>query len=525
MPRTVNIILAAILSLPLCLLHPETEGLEEEMLIRASLNQSVDPCNDFYSYACGEWVHSHMRPDRESYGVMNELKDKLPLKMKGILEQMAIVYENQSVADKAGMFYNTCVAFPTQESRHKHGLLKVLSNAALSEWPLVSDAPKECNWSDCKELLEYTGIFPVFELVYPTKKRKFLGVSQGFKVGSKHLASERSILEKAIYILKPTITQEEKNRTVNEIVSFQENLLNISDSIRRGSSKLMRIGELESNFTNIPLLAMLNKELSKVDIVLTENDTVYVTSLNYYAKLNELLQGTEPRVLYNYGGVVAFYLRGKELLKLLKDERKTVSEDRWRDCLKLLEKVMPEVVSYIYANHSFNLTAKKQVEEIVYKIKNKLTEVIRNSSWIDSTHQESLIKRVESIEVKIGYSESLFNMTVLEHRYEHVPEFLLNSSFLEALEGVRINEHMKTLKNLREQEKDDGLWIISKKYLTDSYCTKTNTIEYPMELFQAPFYSPGLPWSLNFGGFGTFFWAHTNAHCSKTRVRRRALAL
>ncbi|CAG2178650.1 unnamed protein product, partial [Oppiella nova] len=33
------------------------------MALKANLNESVDPCHDFYAFACGGWEASHTLPD------------------------------------------------------------------------------------------------------------------------------------------------------------------------------------------------------------------------------------------------------------------------------------------------------------------------------------------------------------------------------------------------------------------------------------------------------------------------------
>uniref|UniRef100_A0A023FJF8 Putative peptidase family m13 includes neprilysin n=1 Tax=Amblyomma cajennense TaxID=34607 RepID=A0A023FJF8_AMBCJ len=184
------------------------------------------------------------------------------------------------------------------------------------------------------------------------------------------------------------------------------------------------------------------------------------------------------------------------------------------------QKEMPNVVSFIYANHSFDRTAQADVQEIANKINLTFAEVIRNSSWIDNNTKELLIEKLQRITTKFGYSGSLFNMTSLEHPFKYVPDLALNSSFLEVYARIRNNAHIKQLEKLREGETDDGVWIIKKTLDDCYYCGSTLKLDFPMEFFQAPFYSHGLPRSLNYGSFGAAF-AHQLFHDFHTEGKCR----
>ncbi|XP_077492348.1 neprilysin-1-like [Amblyomma americanum] len=56
--------------------------LERAMLINASINNSVDPCTDFFSYACGGWASKHKPSSRGWYGVVDLLEGQRTQKMK-----------------------------------------------------------------------------------------------------------------------------------------------------------------------------------------------------------------------------------------------------------------------------------------------------------------------------------------------------------------------------------------------------------------------------------------------------------
>uniref|UniRef100_A0A023GJ01 Putative peptidase family m13 includes neprilysin n=1 Tax=Amblyomma triste TaxID=251400 RepID=A0A023GJ01_AMBTT len=156
---------------------------------------------------------------------------------------------------------------------------------------------------------------------------------------------------------------------------------------------------------------------------------------------------------------------------------------------------MPDVISYIYANHSFPPDAREQVKLIADKIKTAFTEMIN------------------SITSTFGYSDNLFNMSVLGRRYEHIPNLPLESSFLDILAAVRKNRKLNELKLLREEETQDVITVIRRdlKDCDHKSFRSDDHLVFPMEFFREPFFTYNLPWSLNFGSFGSVF-AHQLLH-------------
>ncbi|WVQ69874.1 uncharacterized protein L199_008096 [Kwoniella botswanensis] len=95
-------------------LSPECVILSSSIL--QSLNQSVDPCEDFYEFATGGWAASHSIPtDRGLYGAFNEVNDNNKKILIKVLDSISsdkpskdVSADEQNLA-KLKAVYNSCI--------------------------------------------------------------------------------------------------------------------------------------------------------------------------------------------------------------------------------------------------------------------------------------------------------------------------------------------------------------------------------------------------------------------------------
>uniref|UniRef100_A0A0C9RYA8 Putative neutral endopeptidase-like protein n=1 Tax=Amblyomma americanum TaxID=6943 RepID=A0A0C9RYA8_AMBAM len=232
---------------------PECEARAE--LIKKFINESIDPCDDFFSYACGGWVHSNTRLNREWYGVLNQLEEELPLRVTGIMKNMRIVTHNQSLAHKAGAFFQSCIAFPN-ETNPRDGFLKVLKNAGFSQWPLLPNSTEDVRWSNSTELLSLLGLFPLFDVAVGTHLGKRIPVIYedfSYKSRVHNLIDEKLIVQKAIKIISPHASEDDISNLTDSILDIKKDLTALTKYRWAWAldSEEKTIGYLEENFTNV----------------------------------------------------------------------------------------------------------------------------------------------------------------------------------------------------------------------------------------------------------------------------------
>src|SRR6202795_2322878 len=76
------------------------------------LDKNIDPCNDFYAYACSRWLaHNPIPADRSSWGRFNELAQRGEYIVRDILEKAEVDRQGRSANEqKIGDYYASCMA-------------------------------------------------------------------------------------------------------------------------------------------------------------------------------------------------------------------------------------------------------------------------------------------------------------------------------------------------------------------------------------------------------------------------------
>lgn len=313
-------------------LPPEQIRASQANIMKRYMDPSVNPCDDFYSFACGNWAKYNSIPsDKIAYDTFEILRESLDKALKGLLsdekEDRRKNKRNKRTHDKrqrrhernaeikAKNLFQSCMNYEKIEKRGIEPLLELLET--LGGWPLLDKNWDEKNF-DWLELVanlrRYNNDILIMEYVGADIHNSNLNVIQFDQttlglptrdyylktVNEKYLNSYRNFITQTITLLGVE-SYDAKDRA-DEIIEFETNLAKIMSA----QEDRTNISELYHNIT----LADLQKEIPGInwiryleivqERVVDSNEVVIMFAKNYMSKLVKLIDNTEPATVANY---------------------------------------------------------------------------------------------------------------------------------------------------------------------------------------------------------------------------------
>ncbi|XP_060581154.1 membrane metallo-endopeptidase-like 1 [Ruditapes philippinarum] len=480
----------------------------------ASMDLSVDPCEDFYEFSCGLWRKKTVIPEASSfYGTLSEAYDDIQVTNKYLLEDMTS-YQGIPAITKAKDMYTSCVNVDRIEEKGSSVAIPLLEE--LGGWPILGTGPGG-NWSENEfslsklliSLHQYNN-FPVIGMFVGYDDREsnknIIHLDQpslGLPGRLYYLQENLSEMREAYVTFASSVAQlfgadqTASERDVQDILALETDIANISTSMedRRDTTALynkMSISELRENFTEPTSNDVIQFnwfeylsgvfDLENVKIAINESEPVVIYDVAYYRKLFSVLQKHGKRTLANYivwtimqnrvGNLDSRFQDLKtEFSKVLSGT--TTQEARWKTCVSYTETYFGMALGHMFVNETFDETARAEALEMIGNIRGTFNDELENIAWMDDATRTVAKEKADAVKEWIGYPSDILIPEKLNKLYENASidgdEYFKN--VLNNLKGVAAHSLRQLRKKFNKNE-----WTDPPSQVNAFYSAVRNTI-------------------------------------------------
>ncbi|MFZ0685840.1 MAG: M13 family metallopeptidase [Terriglobales bacterium] len=474
------------------------------------LDKNIDPCNDFYAYACSKWMAQNPIPaDRPAWGRFNELQQRGEYIVRDILEKASEDRPGRSANEqKIGDYYASCMDESTIEKAGTKPL----------EHDLRSIAAIKSKEDLAKEIvrLHREGDDVLFSFDsdsdFKNASQMIAEVDQGglglpdrdyyFKDDAKSVELRKKYVEHLAKMFVLLGDGETKAAAEAKIVMEIETGLakgSLDQTSRRDPQKLYHklsdkeLAELSPSFdwhfyfegVGAPLFDSLN-----------------VTEPEFFKNMQELIKAHSLEEWKTYLRWHMVHASAAVLPAAFVNENfdfysKTLMgtkelRPRWKRCVGYTNNDLGELVGQIYVQQTFGAEGKERTLAMVGALEKALGEDIKSVTWMgDDTKAQALVK-LHAITNRIGYTDKWRDYSALQ---------IVRGDALGNSQRANQNDFQRRLNKIG-QPLDKRDWPYPPMTINATYDPTQNNVTFPAGILQPPFYDNHADDALNFGAIG-----------------------
>jgi putative endopeptidase len=505
------------LFLLLCVVMSAVSGLAQTTSSTASapgfsldnIDKSVDPCVDFYQYACGNWLKKTEIPaDRAAWASFTELDERNLGIERGILEKAAAGGASRDGIDqRIGDMYSSCMDEKTVNEKglaplkpeldrvaavqDKSALIDELAHLYLVGAPSLFSFYSNADMHNADMVIAYIdqGGLSLPDRDYYIKDdarmvdmRKHLVdfVTETFTLagGSPEPAADAA---KTVLRIETALAQASMDRTARRDPKNRDHKMSRDEAVALGpnfqlSRYFVAVGApnfTEMNVTNPDFFRKVN------DLLATES----LDSLKIYVSWH-VLRAAAPWLSQPYVDA-SFKMR-----QAIGGQKQI--EARWKRCVNLVDGSLGEALGQRYVELTFGADGKQRMLKMVDALESSLDTDIQSLSWMsDDTKKQAKVK-LQAIRNKIGYPDVYRDYSSVTIKSD---DLLGNVGRTDVFEAKR--EIAKIGKPVDRLE-----WGMTPPTVNAYYNGSFNEIVFPAGILQPPFFDKNMDDAVNFGGIG-----------------------
>ncbi len=491
--------------------QPDTaESMADVRFSPDMLDKEIDPCKDFFAYACSKWIAKNPIPsDRSSWGRFNELQQRGEYVVRDILAKAAEQSAQRSSDEqKIGDYYASCMDEAAVEKTGTKPLdLDFKSIAAIKS---KDDLPKEI------VRLHREGNDVLFNF----------DSGADFKNASQIIAQADQgglgMPDRDYYFKDDAKSVELRKKYVEHVTKM---FVLLGDSQKKAASEAKTVMDIETGLAKGALDQTTRRDPQKIYHKLSNANLAAMSpAFNWNAYFDgvgaprfDSLNVVEPDFFKNMQQVVSShsldewkaYLRwhtvhanAQVLPKAFVEETfdffsRTMQgtkelRPRWKRCVAFADDDLGDLVGQVYVKQTFGEEGKERTLAMVNALEKALAEDINTLPWMGADTKAQAIVKLHAITNRIGYTDKWRDYSNLK---------IVRGDALGNSQRANENDFQRRMDKVgKPLDKRD--WPYPPMTINASYNPLENNITFPAGILQPPFYDNRADDAMNFGGIG-----------------------
>jgi endothelin-converting enzyme/putative endopeptidase len=469
----------------------------------------LDPCADFYQYACGNWLkHTEIPADQSRWGSFSELFERNLATLRGILEKASANDPGRSAIDqKIGDYYSSCMDEKAVNDKGLEPLRPELDRiAAAKDKPALIDAVARVHMMGANALFAFFSAPDLHNadsvianidqggLTLPDRDyyikddprmvemRKHLVeyVTQGFTLAGQS-TQQTADSAQAVLRIETALAKASMDRTARRDPKNRDHKMT-----KDAATALAPNFYLERYFSDVNSPGFSDLNVGNPDFFKQVNavlETESVDALKTYVSWR-LLDNAAPFLSQSF---VDANFKMRQAIMGQKE-----IQARWKRCVTATDRALGEALGQRYVELTLGAEGKQRMLKMVDALEKSLDADIRNLPWMTEETKKQAEIKLQAIRNKIGYPDTwrdYSSLTIV--RGDLLGNYLRANQF----EAKRvINKIGKPL--------DRKEWNMTPPTVNAYYSAAQNDINFPAGILQPPFFDKLMDDGVNFGAIG-----------------------